>query len=281
MSLWPELSDGEFSLGYLDARGIRTRVLSAGIRGEPLIFLHGTGGHLEAFTRNIIPHSRRFRTFAIDMIGHGFTDKPDRPYQIRDYIEHLEAVLDALGLDRAHISGESLGGWVAAAFAARRPGRVLKVVLNTAGGLTADPEVMNRIYTLSMAAVRNPDPDAVRKRLEFLMHDSRHVSEDLVEMRLRIYRQPGFERAMENILCLQKMEIRMRNLLSEDELRGIEAPALVLWTDHDPTAPLAVGEKFAQLIPNARLKVMTGCGHWPQFEDAETFNRLHMEFLGN
>lgn len=280
MSLWPELSEGEFSLGYINAGGIRTRILSAGRTGDPLVFLHGTGGHLEAFVRNIIPHASRFRTYAIDMVGHGFTDKPDKPYEINDYVSHLEAVLDALKVERAHISGESLGGWVAAAFAARRQNRVIKVVLNTAGGLTANPEVMNRIYTLSMAAVRNPNSEAVRKRLEFLMYDPSRVSDDLVEMRLRIYAQPGFERAMENILCLQKMEFRQRNLLPENELRGIKAKTLVLWTDHDPTAPVSVGEKFAKLIPDARLEVMTGCGHWPQFEDAPTFNRLHMEFLG-
>lgn len=279
MSLWPELSEGEFSLGYVDASGIRTRVLSAGTSGDPLIFLHGSGGHLEAYTRNIIPHARHFRTYAIDMLGHGFTAKPDKPYEIDDYVRHLESVLDALGIARAHISGESLGGWVAGAFAARRPNRILKLVLNTAGGLSAIPEVMNRIYTLSMAAVRNADREAVRKRLEFLMHDPSHVTDDLVDMRYRVYTQPGFERAMENILCLQKMEFRTRNLLSEEELRGIKAPTLVVWTDHDPTAPVSVGEKFANLIPGARIVVMTGCGHWPQYEDAPTFNRLHLDFL--
>ena len=279
MSLWPELSEGEFSLGYVDAGGIRTRVLSAGTSGDPLIFLHGSGGHLEAYVRNIIPHAKHFRTYAIDMLGHGFTAKPDKPYEIDDYVRHLESVLDALGIARAHISGESLGGWVAGAFAARRKNRILKLVLNTAGGLSAIPEVMNRIYTLSMAAVRNADREAVRKRLEFLMHDPIHVSDDLVDMRYRVYTQPGFERAMENILCLQKMEFRTRNLLTADELRGVEAPTLVVWTDHDPTAPVSVGEKFANLIANARIVVMTGCGHWPQYEDAPTFNRLHLEFL--
>ncbi len=281
MALWPELASGEFTLGYIDADGVRTRVLSAGRSGKSLIFLHGTGGHLEAFAKNILPHAAKFRVFAIDLIGHGYTDKPSRPYEIKDYVDHLAKVCNALRIERAHISGESLGGWVAAAFAIKHPARVDKLVLNTAGGLVANPEVMERIYTLSMAAVRNPEREAIRKRLEFVIYDPKNVSDDLVEMRYRIYRQPGFEQTMENIMCLQKMEYRRRNLIAEDDLKGIAARTLVIWTDHDPTAPVAVGERFATLIPDARLAVMKGCGHWPQFEDPETFNRLSIGFLSS
>jgi 2-hydroxy-6-oxonona-2,4-dienedioate hydrolase len=130
-----------------------------------------------------------------------------------------------------------------------------------------------------MNAVRNPDRDAVRKRLEWLMHDPKVVSEDLVEMRHRIYSQPGAVQMMEHIMCLQIMDIRRRNLIPLEDLRKITAPTLVVWTDHDPTAKVEVGETFAREIPNARLVVMTNCGHWPQYEDAPTFNRLHLEFL--
>ncbi len=278
--LWPDLAQGEFSLRYVDVNGIRTRCLSAG-RGDgpPLILLHGSGGHLEAYQRNILPHAQHMRVFAIDMLGHGFTDKPDHDYEIDHYIDHFMAFCDTQKLDRILLSGESLGGWVAARFAIRYPARVAKLVLNTSGGLTADPVVMERLRTLSMNAVRNPDRDAVRKRLEWLMHDPKVVSDDLVEMRYRIYTQPGAERMMEHIMCLQIMDIRRRNMIPIEDLHQIQAPTLVVWTDHDPTAKVEVGETFAREIPHARLVVMTNCGHWPQYEDATTFNRIHLEFL--
>lgn len=279
MALWPELASGEFRLHYVQAGPIRTRCLEAGSGDDSLIFLHGSGGHLEAYVRNILPHAAHYRVFAIDMLGHGYSDKPDRPYEIQDYVQHLLDFCDALGLARAHLSGESLGGWVAAQFAVDHPERVGKLVLNTAGGLTADPAVMERIRTLSLRAVQQPDRAAVRERLKFLMHDPNSVTEDLVEMRYRIYTQPGFVRAMEHILCLQVMDIRQRNLLKESGLRTIKAPTLVVWTTHDPTAPVAVGQRFADAIPHAELVVMEDCGHWPQFEDAPTFNRLHLGFL--
>jgi len=278
--LWTDLAQGEFSLGYVDVNSVRTRCLSAGRpHAMPLIFLHGSGGHLEAYQRNILAHAEHFRVFAFDMLGHGFTDKPDHDYEIDHYVEHLAGFCDAMDLSKIHLSGESLGGWVAARFAIKHPDRLAKLVLNTAGGLSADPAVMERLRTLSMNAVRNPDRAAVRKRLEWLMHDPSVVTDDLVEMRYRIYSQPGAEKMMEHIMCLQIMDVRRRNMIPLEDLRKIKAPTLIIWTDHDPTGKIEVGETFAREIPGARLVVMMNCGHWPQYEDAETFNELQIAFL--
>ena len=117
-ALWSAVAGGEFKLHHVNVKGINTRVLEAGSGPDTLIFLHGIAGHLEAYMRNILPHAAHFRVLAIDMLGHGFTDKPTRDYQISDYVGHLHDLLDTLGLDSVHLSGESLGGWVAARFAA-------------------------------------------------------------------------------------------------------------------------------------------------------------------
>jgi 2-hydroxy-6-oxonona-2,4-dienedioate hydrolase len=138
---------------------------------------------------------------------------------------------------------------------------------------------MQRLKSLSMAAVENPDRGAVRKRLEWLMHDPAQVTDDLVDMRLHVYTRPGAVRAMAHIMCLQDMDVRRRNMLTAADLAGITAPTLVVWTTHDPTGAVEVGQRFAREIPDARLVVMDKCGHWPQYEDAATFNRLHLEFL--
>jgi alpha-beta hydrolase superfamily lysophospholipase len=112
--MWMELLGCEYRLGFANAGGLRTRYLEAGFgHREALIFLHGSGGYLEAYLRNIAAHAAHYRVFAIDMIGHGYTDKPDHPYEPAHYVQHLTAFMDAMGLERAHLSGESLGGWVA------------------------------------------------------------------------------------------------------------------------------------------------------------------------
>ncbi len=280
MSLWPEMATGEFALKTIDAGGVRTRYLEAGKKDAPaIVFVHGTGGHLETFNRNVFEHAKHFRVLALDMVGHGFSDKPDHPYEIRHYVEHLNKFLTAVGVDSAHLHGESLGGWIVAQYAIDHPERVNRLVLNTAGGLNTDEQVMQRVYNNTMNAVRNASAETVRKRLEWLVHDPAEIPDDLVELRLTIYTQPGFERSMENILCLQNMEIRMRNVLTDESLSGIRSSTLVIWTEHDPTAPIATGERFAKAIPDARLVVMEGCAHWPQWEKTEVFNKLHIDFL--
>ena len=281
-SMWSDLTGVEFTQGYLDADGIRTRYLSAGSSDKPLLILiHGTGGHAEAYTRNMAAHAEHFWTFSIDLVGHGWSDKPDIDYEIKDYSAHVAAIVKALGRDKAHVSGESLGGWVAAHYAHTYPDMIDRLVLNTAGGWTFNPAVMERITRLSMEAVRDPNYERIKTRLEFLMHDKSHVNDDLVNVRRTIYSQPGMIDIMQKILCLQVPDIRRRNMFSEEQTGEIDAPTLVLWTSHDPTATTEEGQRIADLIPGAGFVVMDGCGHWPQFEDPAEFNRIHIDFLLN
>ena len=125
MSIWTDLTGVSFCVEFVDAGGVATRALTAGpVGGPPVVFLHGTSGHLEAFSRNIVPHVEAgFRCHAIDMLGHGYTAKPDYPYEIPRYVEHLVAYLDAQGIEAAHFVGESLGGWVAGWLASEQPER--------------------------------------------------------------------------------------------------------------------------------------------------------------
>lgn len=279
-SIWSDLQGVAFEQGYLDAGGVRTRYLRAGDPSKPvLVLLHGSGGHAEAYIRNLAAHAEHFWTWSVDMLGHGYTDKPGHPLEIPRYVAHLIDVLDAIGAGTASISGESLGGWVAARAAIDHPDRVQRLVLNTAGGSQADPEVMKRIVTLSMAAVENPDWETVQARIKWLMADKSKDYDDIVASRQRIYRLPGFIDAMRDIMALQDPEIRARNLLGPGEYGKITAPTLVVWTSDDPTADVEEGRRIASMIPGARFELMPGCGHWPQYEDPATFNRLHLEFL--
>ncbi|MFE3543133.1 alpha/beta fold hydrolase [Nocardia sp. NPDC059177] len=279
-SVWSDLQGVPFSQGYLDVGGVRTRYLHAGADDLPtLVLLHGSGGHAEAYVRNLAAHAAHFSTWSIDMLGHGYTDKPGHPLEIAHYVEHLMNFLDTIGVRQASLSGESLGGWVAARAAVDHPDRVDRLVLNTAGGSQADPEVMRRIVTLSMAAATDPTWETVQARIRWLMADKSKDYADLVASRQRVYRQPGFAAAMHDIMALQDPVIRERNLLGEKEYGQITAPALVLWTSHDPTADVAEGRRIASMIPGARFEVMQNCGHWPQYEDATTFDALHLGFL--
>lgn len=279
-SIWRDLQGVPFEQGYVDAGGRRTRFLHAGDPTLPtLVLLHGSAGHAEAYVRNLESHARHFSTWAIDMVGHGFTDRPGHPLEVEHYVEHLIAFLDAIGVDRVHLSGESLGGWVATRAAIVNGGRIDRLVLNTAGGSQADPAVMERIRTLSMAAAENPDWETVRARILWLMADKERDYDDIIASRQAIYGSPGFVDAMRDIMALQDPEIRARNIITPEEYGRIEAPTLVLWTSEDPTADVSEGRRIASMIPGAEFVVMEDCGHWPQYEDADAFNQIHLDFL--
>ncbi len=279
-SVWSDLREVEFSQGFLQAGPYRTRYLRAGDASKPkLLMLHGITGHAEAYVRNLQAHAQHFDCWAIDFIGHGYSTKPDHPLEIPHYIDQLLAVLDAIGAERASFTGESLGGWVTARFAQLHPERVERIVLNTMGGTMANPKVMERLYTLSIEAAKDPSWERVKARLEWLMADPTMVTDDLIRTRQAIFEQPEWPAACEANMALQNPEIRRRNMLTDADLAAIAAPALVLWTTKDPSGPIDEARRIAALIPNARLAVMDNCGHWPQYEDAATFNRIHLDFL--
>jgi 2-hydroxy-6-oxonona-2,4-dienedioate hydrolase len=279
VTVWSDLAGLEFCQRYVDAAGLRTRSLQTGA-GEALVLLHGTSGHLEGFSRNVPAYARHFQVHAIDMLGHGYTDKPDGPYTIPRYVRHLLDYLDACGIGKAHLAGQSLGGWVAAWAASEHPDRVRSLSLLAPGGTVADPRVMEQIRTSTRTAVEDSDPAGTRRRLEWLMADpDASVTDELVAIRHAIYQQPEMKEHIDNILVLQDMKTRLENLLTPERLGSITAPTLVVWTTEDPTTTLAEGRTWAEAIPGARLEIVERAGHWPHYEQAARFNQLHLDFL--
>jgi 2-hydroxy-6-oxonona-2,4-dienedioate hydrolase len=303
MTLWTDVADVDYSIRHIQVNSWSTRVLECGVlecgvlergvlergvlergvlerrAGTPLILMHGTGGHLEAYTRNLRALAARHRVIAYDFPGHGWTTMAATDLEIDDYIAHLLGLLDTLSVGRAHLCGESLGGWVALKFAARHPDRVGRLILNTPGGTMATPEVMERIRSLSQAAADDPSQERVRARLEWLMADPRSVTDELVAIRQAIYSRPGFPESMAHILCLQDPQVRQRNLVTDTELAATTAPALVIWTSDDPSGPAKAGLNMAERLPAGEFQLIDHAGHWPQWEQREQFDKLVLEFL--
>ncbi|MFE9686647.1 alpha/beta fold hydrolase [Streptomyces sp. NPDC006285] len=278
ISIWGELADVDHEVLHVDVDGVRTRVLRAG-SGPDLVLLHGTGGHLEAYARDLAGLAVDFRVTAYDMVGHGWSDLPDRPYTVDVLCDHLLGVMDALDMPSAHLSGESLGGWVAAWAAAHHPGRVDRLVLNTPGNIANKPEVMAALRDSTLAAVRNPGPETVRRRVEFLFHHKEMVTDELVNLRRAVYSRPGFVQAITNTLVLQDPRIREDFAWSPEWVSAISAPTLLLWTDHDPTGGLDEAEMLLRWLSDGRLHVIEDAGHWPQWEKVDDYLRAHRDFL--
>lgn len=278
-TIWTELSGLDFTVTTVDAGGVPTRSLRAGNGPEHVVFLHGTSGHLEAFIRNIRAHAESYTVHAIDMLGHGYTGKPDHPYEIPRYRDHLLAYLDATGVEKAHIGGESLGGWVGARTAIDDPDRIASLQLLCAGGTVANPEVMERIRTSTRRAVETDDVELTRARLRLLMHDPANATEELVTARHEIYHRSDFVANIDNLLSLQDMETRLRNILTPEDLAQITVPTLIVWGRNNPFGDTPEASAMHANIPGSELVLLDECGHWPQHEHAATYNELSLTFL--
>jgi 2-hydroxy-6-oxonona-2,4-dienedioate hydrolase len=269
-----------FHYGWVDVDDLNTRYMQAGQEDRPaLLFVHGTAGNLECFAANIAAHAEHFNCYALDLLGHGMSSKPPRNYEIADYIAHILGFMRAVRLDKASIVGVSMGSWIGARFAVSHRERLDKLTMMAAAGLVADRATMQAIKSSRASAADNPTWETVEAVLSSVIFDKRNVVADLVAARLAIYRQPEMKATMPRILALQDYDIRVRNLISEDEWRAISTPTLVIASSDDTDVFVKTACDVAKLIPTARLVEMKNVAHWPQWEDHKTFNRVNIDFL--
>jgi pimeloyl-ACP methyl ester carboxylesterase len=282
MSLWIDMLGTEIRYVRTKSFG-RIRVAEAGDKAAPaILFQHGINGHLEAYAKNLMALSNEFHVIAFDYVGHGLSDKPVLEYTPHLLAEQLGELMDALGLERAHLSGESLGGWVSALFAAKYPQRVNKLMLNTAGGLPVVSEKgkadLKNLIALNARNVSSvPTPESVRARLEWLMHanNRRLVNDELLALRLAIYLNPE-TRVVAPII--NSIINRHDDYLIP--LEQITCPTLFLWTLDNPIHDLETARASHAQVPGSELYIMKGdSAHWPQYEVPEEFNSVTAAFF--
>ena len=244
-SVWTMLFRSPHRIDYADAGGIRTRYLEAGVPGNPVvIMLHGAAGSLENFCANIAPYAEQFHVFAIDMVGAGCSDKPDYPYTPSVYVDHLLGFMDVMQIESAAMLGNGLGATVALHTALRAPERVSHICLCSTGAIISDPEeferFMAKVKARRSAAAESPTYKSVRAIFENLMHDPANVLEDLVQIRLAIYREPEMQRAMPHMFATATAD----ECLSHEAWRSFDKPLQVI---------AAIDSPNQMMVRNARL----------------------------
>lgn len=279
VTMWGEIADLPHTLEYVQVGPWRTRVLTAGSGDQTLVLLNGTSGHIEAWTHNIRALAQEYRVIGYDYPGHGFSTLAEADLQIPDYESHLLQLLNVLGLERVHLLGESLGGWIAIKFAAHHPERLISIVLSAPGGRMVGRTSMDRVSPVSRKAVEEPSYENVKARLQVVIHDPEQITDELIEVRRSVYARSGFMRSMEHIMALQVPDIRARNQVTEADYAAIPVPALLVWTDHEPTGGIETGKALAEAIPDGEFALINNAAHWPQWEDPTTFNDRTLDFL--
>lgn len=287
MSLWVDLLGAETRFA---GRKYRTRVCTAGSADAPaLLLLHGTGGHLENWARNIAPLSADFRVIAPDFLWHGLSQtEPFDPEIVPSLVDQLVDLLDDLGVPSAAVNGQSMGGWVAMQFALRHSARVQRLVLTTTQGYVpdegaipgyAEPDWSQNLPS-TLAALDDPNPENIRIRMARILSDPARLTDEAVAIRQAIYARPDLARAQAsfNREYLGMGESSRAHVVTDAMARQIACPVLVYWGEKNRTPP-ALGEHIAATVQNGRFHCAADTGHWAQFESAEEHNRIVREFL--
>lgn len=287
MTLWVDLLGAETRFA---GRKYRTRVCTAGADDAPaLLLLHGTGGHLENWARNIIPLAAHFRVVAPDFLWHGLSQTaPFDPEIIPSLVDQMIDLLDDLGIACAAVNGQSMGGWVAMQLALRHPRRVSRLVLTTTQGYVPDegeipgytePDWSQNLPS-TLEALRDPSFDNIRIRMARIVSDPSRLTDEAIAVRQALYSNPALAlvQAEFNREYLGMGPASRQHSVTDDLACKIACPVLVYWGEMNRTPP-ALGEHIARTVPHGRFHCAAGTGHWAQFESAEEHNRVVSEFL--
>jgi 2-hydroxymuconate-semialdehyde hydrolase/2-hydroxy-6-oxo-octa-2,4-dienoate hydrolase len=261
----------------IDAGGIQTSYLDAGA-GQPVVMLHGSGPGVSAvanWQHNIGALAQRFRVLAPDIVGFGATQRPDDiVYSLRNWTDHVWAFLDAHGIHKTAIVGNSLGGRIALQMATDGPDRITKMVLMGAPGVGMTP-------TEGLAALRayQPSHNAMRDLLRnYFAVDPAMITDDLVAIRYEASIADGAYEAY-RAMFFDPRHAGSELGISAEEVRAIATPALLVHGREDKVVPMQVSVTMLGLLPHADLHVFSACGHWTQIERADEFSALVADYL--
>jgi pimeloyl-ACP methyl ester carboxylesterase len=259
-----------YSQHKISVDGATVRLFRGG-SGTPLVFLHGAGGHT-GWMPFLEELSTRFEVFAPEHPGFGRSDDPPWLDEIADLAYFHLDLLQALGLERVHLMGTSLGGWVAAELAVRNTARLKSLTLVGAVGITADGEPIPDIF-------RMPDAENLRR---FYADPERAVRRlgDLA----KAYANPAdMEIVAKNRATVARLAYRPRfhNPGLAKWLHRIDVPTLLVWGAADGLVPAKFGEAYQALIPGSRLVVLPNAGHAPFDEQKDVFLAAFLDFIGS
>ncbi len=282
---WVELLDA--SVGQIQGR-YRSRVLQAG-DGPALFLLHGTGGHLENYVRNIRALSRHFHVIAPDFLWHGLSQTEGyQPDIIPALVDQVLDIADTLGVGRFHLEGQSLGGWVAMRLAISHPGRLRRLVLTTAMGYRpeagaipgyTEPDWKANLPS-SLDMLDNPSFENVKARMSRILARPARLTDEAVRVRQALYQRPALAAVQRQLIqeYLGSGPSISRHVVRDEDLPSIQAPTLVYWGDKNRTPP-ALGLRLSRGVRNGRFHCAEDTGHWAQFESAEEHDRVVSAFL--
>jgi pimeloyl-ACP methyl ester carboxylesterase len=244
--------------------GCRTRIMRAG-QGAPLLYLHGARG-ASAWAPFMERLAQSFDVIVPEHPGFGGSDTPEWLDNVGDLAYFYLDLIAQLGLDRVHLAGTSLGGWIAAEIAVRNCARLGSLVLTAPAGI--------HVKGLSKGDIFLWSADEMTRKL---FHDQRMAAAALAVPASEAQQLAD----MKNRLATAKLgwQPRLYNPDLHKWLHRIAVPTLILWGDDDQVIPVGYGPAFRDLIPDARLDVIAACGHLPHMERMDEWTAKVTAFI--
>ncbi|MBM3134958.1 MAG: alpha/beta fold hydrolase [Chloroflexi bacterium] len=265
---------------FIKVSGVNTHYVVAG-SGRPLLLLHGLGGHWGHWEANIPALAQHYRVYAPDIAGFGLSDKPQAADRNLEFLLHfLRGFLDVQEIAQAVVIGNSLGGFLALQMALTYPQRVSALVLVDAAGLGPEIGWILRLQGLPILGdwVVIPSRRLVRLAVRSIFYDQAQATPKIVEEHYRHFCRPGARQCYLAVIHNGLGRGGQRYLLL-DRLPQISVPTLIVWGAQDRLLPVRQAHAAAARLPHSRLHVLPECGHCPQMEKPEEFNRLVLDFL--
>lgn len=266
------------------------KIGSTGIRywdegqGAPLLLVHGLGGFAENWAANIFPLAERYRVLVPDLPGFGRSGKIPAPRSMFDFVRFLNEFMEALGIEKGSLAGNSLGGGLVLQFAVQYPQKVEKLVLVDNAGMGRD--VINDFKVCSIPLLGElllrPTRNASIATWRKVVHDPAVITDEFIDLGYELMTLPGAKKALMSTIRAgvnvrgQRMEL-VRELTAG--LGSVTAPALIIWGRQDRILPVAHAHICHERLPGSRLEIFDDCGHMPQLEHPDRFNALVLEFL--
>jgi 2-hydroxymuconate-semialdehyde hydrolase len=271
--------------GQLDVAGVSTAVIDTGpvpgATAPPVLLLHGSGPGVTAAAnwRAVVPAlSGDRRVIAPDQLGFGGTATGEqRTYGRAAWTGHALALLGTLGVSTVDIIGNSMGGAIALSLAAARPQAVRRIVLMGSMGVAmALPPGLDAVWGYT------PGMEQMREVIGLFAHDRSLITGELIEMRYRASLSPPVRDSWRAMFPAPRQRWVDDLALSGAELAGIGVPVLLVHGRDDRVVPWRVSSaQLLDLLPDSRMHVLSGCGHWTMIERTADFLAVVQPFLAS
>jgi pimeloyl-ACP methyl ester carboxylesterase len=252
--------------------------------GKPLVLIHGYGAGMWVWEKQIEALSQLFRVYVLDVIGHGFSDRPKIPYTPEAYVHFLKDFMDGVGIERATLIGNSMGGGMAWAMAMFYPERVDRLTLIDC----VPPDVLQQVRNdsfrtlvaikdiplLPYLVIAGRSKHSIKWILLECVSDIKLITPGILNRQHRLSKIKGTTWVLYSTFKHAEEALKLK-----DQFPSIHQPTLFIWGERDRIFPPRVGETLHQAITGSKFRVIEKSGHIPMWETPDEVNQAILSFL--